>query len=125
MEQSLARGGNLFNLPASRRSGVDAAYSTIPHDSVMFFFQAEFTTAELLNAAIPLINDCFAKFEKRIEESDALTPWRCLNYSDLSQDPLSSYGGEALELLRDVSRRYDPESIFQERVKGGFKIPKA
>ena len=91
----------------------------------MFFFQAEFTTAELLDAAIPLINDCFAKFEKKIEELNAVTPWRYLNYSDLSQDPLSSYGSAAVELLRGVSRRYDPEGVFQERVKGGFKIPDA
>ena len=91
----------------------------------MFFFQAEFSTPELLAAGVPLIDAYFARFEKRIEELDAVTPWRYMNYSDVNQDPLSSYGNEAVLILRDVARKYDPEGVFQDRVKGGFKLSRA
>lgn len=124
-QESLARGGNLFNLPQKFTSGPGAAFSAIPHDSIMFFFQADFSTPELLSAAAPLINAAVSRFEKRVEQLNAETPWRYMNYSDVSQDPLSSYGSEALTLLRHVSHRYDPEGVFQSRVPGGFKIPKA
>ncbi|KAH8168505.1 FAD binding domain-containing protein [Sarocladium implicatum] len=124
MRESLARGGNLFNLPPSAvtTSGSSGTFSTVPHDSVMFFFQAEFSTPELLAAGAPLIDASFARFEKRIAELDAVTPWRYMNYSDVNQEPLSSYGDGAILFLRDVANRYDSDGIFQKRVKGGFKL---
>lgn len=51
--------------------------------------------------------------------------WRYLNYADYTQDPLSSYGKENLELIRAAANKYDPAGVFQTRVPGGFKISKA
>ncbi|WYZ37070.1 hypothetical protein EsH8_II_000576 [Colletotrichum jinshuiense] len=48
--------------------------------------------------------------------------WEYLGYADGTQDPLSTYGPENLQLLRDVAAKYDPEQVFQKRVPGGFKI---
>lgn len=50
--------------------------------------------------------------------------FRYLNYSDISQDPLSTYGEENVKKMREVAIRYDPKGVFQNRVSGGFKIPK-
>lgn len=51
--------------------------------------------------------------------------FKYLNYATAWQDPLGSYGKEGLEVLKKVSRKYDPEGVFQGLCEGGFKISKA
>ncbi|KAI1170199.1 FAD-binding domain-containing protein [Nemania sp. FL0916] len=45
-----------------------------------------------------------------------------LNYADIDQDPLSTYGAANIEFMRDVAAKYDPMGVFQTRVSGGYKI---
>ena len=45
-----------------------------------------------------------------------------LNYADLTQDPLGSYGANNTQLIREMAAKYDPSGMFQERIPGGFKI---
>ncbi|MCJ1475409.1 hypothetical protein MMC13_004071 [Lambiella insularis] len=45
-----------------------------------------------------------------------------LNYALQSQDPIAGYGAESVRHLREMSRRYDPEGVFQRLVPGGFKL---
>ena len=40
------------------------------------------------------------------------------------QKVFESYGAENVRFLKAVSRKYDPKSVFQKLVKGGFKLPK-
>ncbi|KAM0332156.1 hypothetical protein ACHAQA_002430 [Verticillium albo-atrum] len=49
-------------------------------------------------------------------------PFEFANYAAWYQDPMASYGAENLEFLRTVSRKYDPSSLFQKAVKGGYKL---
>ncbi|OTA76491.1 hypothetical protein M434DRAFT_88032 [Hypoxylon sp. CO27-5] len=49
-------------------------------------------------------------------------PFKYLNYAYSFQDPIRSYGVKNGEKLREVSRKYDPEGIFQKGVPGGFKL---
>lgn len=49
--------------------------------------------------------------------------YRYANYADGSQDVLAGYGEESVRKMREVSKKYDAEGIFQSRVPGGFKIP--
>ncbi|KAH9887436.1 FAD-binding domain-containing protein [Xylariomycetidae sp. FL2044] len=49
--------------------------------------------------------------------------WRYLNYAYGDQDVIGSYGAEALGLIRDASARYDPDGVFQNLRRTGFKIP--
>lgn len=51
--------------------------------------------------------------------------FRYLNYSDISQDPLSTYGEDNFKRMREVAMKYDPTGVFQTRVPGGFKLSKA
>ena len=46
-----------------------------------------------------------------------------LNYATDFQDSISSYGQVNVQKLRDASRKYDPDQVFQKLVPGGFKIP--
>lgn len=51
-----------------------------------------------------------------------LNDWIYLAYADAQQDPLGHYGKGNADFIRHVAHKYDPESFFQERVPGGFKI---
>lgn len=46
-----------------------------------------------------------------------------LNYAAPHQDPIASYGEGNVMRMREASRKYDPEGVFQKHVPGGFKIP--
>ena len=48
--------------------------------------------------------------------------YRYLNYCAEWQRPFESYGAEHLQFLQGVSRRYDPEGLFQKGCVGGFKL---
>lgn len=53
---------------------------------------------------------------------DAGHPFQYLNYAAPFQDPLASYGVKNLQRLREVSKKYDPDQVFQRLVPGGFKL---
>ncbi|KAI0000601.1 hypothetical protein F4779DRAFT_622508 [Xylariaceae sp. FL0662B] len=48
--------------------------------------------------------------------------YKYMNYAFSFQDPISSYGPENKRLLQEVSKKYDPEGIFQKGFPGGFKL---
>lgn len=45
-----------------------------------------------------------------------------LNYADLNQNPLGSYGADNVAFIKKVAKQYDPEGFWQHRAPGGFKI---
>jgi hypothetical protein len=45
-----------------------------------------------------------------------------LNYAGDWQDVLAGYGTESLEKMRRVSKTYDQKGMFQNQVRGGFKL---
>ncbi|KAL8920725.1 MAG: hypothetical protein Q9208_006055 [Pyrenodesmia sp. 3 TL-2023] len=45
-----------------------------------------------------------------------------MNYALPTQEVMASYGEESLGFLRGVSGKYDPEGVFRDLVKGGFKL---
>lgn len=66
-----------------------------------------------------------ADLEEFAKSVGAENPFLYLDYAYKTQDPLTGYGEENLEKMRDVSKKYDPEGVFQTMVPGGFKISKA
>ncbi|KAI1123366.1 FAD-binding domain-containing protein [Nemania abortiva] len=55
-------------------------------------------------------------------ERGQAVPYKYLNYALGSQDPIGSYGAENKQFLREVSKKLDPDEIFQKGVPGGFKL---
>jgi hypothetical protein len=51
-------------------------------------------------------------------------PYLYLDYADITQDPLASYGAENVKKMKAAAKKYDPEGVFQNLVPGGFKISK-
>ena len=66
-----------------------------------------------------------AELDEFAKSVGADNSWIYLDYAYKTQDPLASYGEENLQKLRDVSKKYDPEGVFQTMVPGGFKVSKA
>ena len=48
--------------------------------------------------------------------------YRYLNYYQEWQSPFEGYGPENLLFLKGVSRKYDPDRLFQRGCIGGFKL---
>lgn len=76
-------------------------------------------------------DDDFVKTITRraVEQIDAFAtannmghPYRYLNYCAEWQKPFLGYGEENWRFLQRVSRRYDPEGLFQKGCGGGFKL---
>lgn len=56
---------------------------------------------------------------------DAQVEYYYMNYADGTQDVLTSYGEERVQMALEVAAKYDPTGVFQNRVVGGFKLPDA
>lgn len=66
---------------------------------------------------------------RTVEQIDAVAAanktghrYRYLNYCAEWQRPFEGYGEENLRFMQGVSRRYDPEGLFQKGCIGGFKL---
>jgi hypothetical protein len=45
-----------------------------------------------------------------------------MNYASQFEDPISSYGAANVNRLRKISKKYDPQQVFQELHPGHFKL---
>jgi hypothetical protein len=62
------------------------------------------------------------QIEKAALSRDTSHPWRYLNYCGGWQKPFEGYGEANYTFLKDVSRKYDPDGLFQRGCVGGFKL---
>lgn len=60
--------------------------------------------------------------DKDAEDRGTAVPFKYMNYAHDFQDPINSYGEENKAKLQEVSKKYDPEGLFQKGVPGGFKL---
>ena len=76
-------------------------------------------------------DDGFIKMTTRraVEQIDAAAApnktghrYRYLNYCAEWQRPFEGYGRENWQFLQEVSKKYDPERLFQRGCVGGFKL---
>ncbi|KAK8016582.1 hypothetical protein PG993_014771, partial [Apiospora rasikravindrae] len=64
----------------------------------------------------------FEQFEAEAKRLGVTDPYLYLNYAAAWQDPISGYGDNNKAFLQEVSRKYDPQGLFQKSVPGGFKL---
>lgn len=74
---------------------------------------------ELMDSAM---QSMFKQAEEKAKEMGVYARQLYLNYAAQWQDPIAGYGEEERQFLRKVSRRWDPEGVFQRAVPGGFKV---
>lgn len=87
-------------------SVITAAYANAADDDVVQKYLREITN----------------RHENILRSKGLYLPFKYLNYADISQDPLGSYGRDNKARLQAVSRKYDPTGLFQTGVPGGFKL---
>ncbi|PKS05097.1 hypothetical protein jhhlp_008464 [Lomentospora prolificans] len=106
----LGRGENVLGIEYSKRdliiayatlSWLDSEFDGVMETAVRKWVEETNTVSEELGASHPFIYH---------------------NFAGSFQDPLCSYGPENVEFLREVSKKYDPERVFQTLVPGGFKV---
>ena len=73
-----------------------------------------------------LVNETASKFIADVEtlarEKGIHHRFVYLNYADKTQNPIDGYGEANKQRLQAVSRKYDPQGLFQKGVPGGFKL---
>lgn len=69
-----------------------------------------------------LIQETTELVEKLTKQRGVYDPYLFLNDAYPSQKVLQSYGAENFALLKTISKKYDPNGIFQSQVPGGFKL---
>jgi hypothetical protein len=96
-------------------------------DGLLILTTVMVRTAEQKTAARPKCKGFFRALRDfaRSTDDDLNLDWVYLNYADETQDPLGSYGAENVRRLREVSKIYDPEQVFQKLCRGGFKLTSA
>ncbi|KAK9770040.1 hypothetical protein SCAR479_13299 [Seiridium cardinale] len=111
-QHSAARGGNMLGLERFKE------------DSVLFIAAVEGSTPGFYEMAFPITKAAIHEIEDFAKEVGGDVGFRYLNYCDGSQDPLGSYSEENIRKMKDAATKYDPTSVFQTRVPGGFKLSK-
>ena len=69
-----------------------------------------------------VINDIVKQQRALLKSSKYLVDFIYLNYADISQNVLSTWGAGNLAKLQAVSKKYDPKGVFQTRSPGGYKL---
>jgi FAD/FMN-containing dehydrogenase len=62
------------------------------------------------------------KVEAESKRRGIFHPFLYMNYASEFQDVIGSYGETSRRILEDVSKKYDPEGVFQELQPGPFKL---
>ena len=73
-----------------------------------------------------LVNETASKFIADVEtlarEKGVYHRFVYLDYADKTQNPIDGYGEANKQRLQAVSKKYDPQGLFQKGVPGGFKL---
>jgi len=108
--KSAATGGNVLGLDRSKDDLVNILYTiswTLPTDNAR------------VEAAMKGLEADLAAKEK---EMGIFNEFVYLNYAAKWQDPIQGYGAANVAFMKSVSKKYDPNGIFQKAVPGGFKL---
>ncbi|KAH7112851.1 hypothetical protein B0J11DRAFT_542088 [Dendryphion nanum] len=71
---------------------------------------------------IGTLRDVLEDIEEDAMERETAVAYKNAAFSWDFQDPISSYGSANKKMLQDVSKKFDPEGLFQKGVVGGFKL---
>lgn len=73
---------------------------------------------KLIDTFQKLLND----IDQDAQSRGTAAPFKYLSYAHSFQDPIASYGSDNMEKLQQVSKKFDPEGLFQKGAIGGFKL---
>ncbi|KAI1325928.1 FAD-binding domain-containing protein [Xylariaceae sp. FL0255] len=85
-------------------------------------FTAEWTEADNDRAARDAVDTMVEYVQEVASVNGLLLRYITMNFANLDQNVLGSYGQEAVDELRRVASKYDPEGVFQKLQNGGFLL---
>lgn len=68
------------------------------------------------------VENFFAKADALAAAAGKLNEYKYLNYAYKNQNPIKGYGAANVARLRGISKKYDPQGVFQKLVPGGWKL---
>lgn len=74
------------------------------------------------DAVLQAASNIVSKTVAKAEEMGLASEYIYMNYASQFQDVVPSYGRRNHALLRHISRKYDPEQVFQRLQPGYFKV---
>ncbi|KAH9226154.1 hypothetical protein K456DRAFT_1933883 [Colletotrichum gloeosporioides 23] len=91
-------------------------------DEVMSVLTAAYTKRADDEVVLTGMQSIIYAHKDMLQQRGLLISFQYLNYADITQDPIGSYGPEVKARLQTVSKKHDPEGLFQKNVPGGFKV---
>ena len=112
VQRGQERGGNVLGLP-------------IDNTLVVATLCPTWDNVEDDEAVVDACKVYFDRLETSAKQRDVYHPYIYMNYAWDGQPVIDSYGEDNKAFLSAVSKKYDPNRIFQRAVPGGFKISSA
>lgn len=106
----VTNGTNSLGLPANGR------------DISLWVFTGAWNNAADDEAVITTMQSITDQSEAALKKQGLLLPYKYLNYADVTQNPISTYGKENIQRLWAASKKYDPKGLWQKHVPG-YKLP--
>ncbi len=110
LEASTKKGGNSLGLDPSLGSLVSIAFLT--------YWNNRDDDEKILGP----FRRALEKLREDAKSRGTLVDYTYMNYSYTFQDPIGSYGAKNMKKLQEVSKKFDPEGVFQKGVPGGWKL---
>lgn len=85
-------------------------------------FVAQWTDGKDAELARSLIRELITGVEEVAKKTGLWEDFYFMNDASYWQNPLKSYG--SLEWLRKISKKWDPDGVFQKQQSGGFLLSK-
>ena len=89
---------------------------------ILLLLTAKWTDASDDNEVQAVVEGMLEAIDSAAKSAGTYHRFRYLNYAAGWQDPFEGYGTANKTRLQEVSRKYDPEGIFQHKCPGGFKL---
>ena len=91
---------------------------------ILFLMYVTVGTAADEAVALPLVQAYHEDLNRYASSLGINWNWTYLDYANLHQDPIATFGDENIKKMRKASAKYDPQGVFQNLRGSGFKIPK-
>lgn len=89
---------------------------------VLISFAVNWKSPKHDDAVRGAVRRCLERIEEMAAANNTGHPYRFSNYSSEWQKPLHGYGADSMRFMQGVSKKYDPEGLFQTGCLGGFKL---
>ena len=93
---------------------------TIP--LVVVTFNASWISTQDDDVVQRTIRENIEKIKRTTEEKGTAHRYLYMNDCAAWQRPFEGYGEENWQILKETSRKYDPDELFQQGYAGGFKL---